>query len=321
VEHAYLSLLAIIPKNTPMEFRHLKFFLALCETRHFGRAARRLGTTQPNLTRQIRALEQELGAPLFSRDRRHVEVTDAGRSIEPLARRVLSLEGQIRHAARGKTRRKPVVVAHVPAALTTVVPPALRSLRQMLPEAQPQLVERFPPAVAAAVRNGEASLGFGVECDGNGLTSELLSSVPYAVVLDATHRLAKRRGPVRLAELAGDRWVTIPDDCRPTPRDLLLARMGELGFTSSSRTPCASQLGILALVAAGEGFALMPQTVAPIRFPGVAFKEAEEALPTFDVSLMWRQEEDCPEVLGLVESLRGGITTLRSTLEERSPSA
>ena len=123
-----------------MEFRHLRFFLALCETRHFGKAAQRLGTTQPNLTRQIRALEQELGAPLFSRDRRHVEITDAGRSLEPLARRVQSLEGQMHHAVRGGVRRDPVVVAHVPAALTTVVPPALRSLRQILPEAQPREV-------------------------------------------------------------------------------------------------------------------------------------------------------------------------------------
>jgi DNA-binding transcriptional LysR family regulator len=287
-----------------MEFRHLRFFLALCETRHFGRAAQRLGTTQPNLTRQIRTLEQELGAPLFSRDRRHVEITDAGRGIEPLARRVQSLEGQIRHAVRGGVRRDPVVVAHVPAALTTVVPPALRSLRQILPEAQPQLVERFPPAVAAAVRDGEASLGFGVECDGKGLASELLSSVPHAVVLNRTHRLAQRRGPVSIAQLAGDRWVTIPDDCRPTPRDLLLAHMEDLGFDGSSRRLCASKLGILALVAAGEGFAVMPLTVARMRFPGVVFKEAQEALPTFDVSLLWREEEDRPEILGLIESLR-----------------
>jgi DNA-binding transcriptional LysR family regulator len=287
-----------------MEFRHLRFFLALCETRHFGRAAQRLGTTQPNLTRQIRALELELGAPLFSRDRRRVEITDAGRTVEPLARRVQLLEGQIHHAVRGGVRGAPVVVAHVPASLTTVVPPALRSLKQIVPDAHPQLVERFPPAVAAAVRNGEASLGFGVECDGKGLASDRLSSVPYAVVLSSTHRLAQRRGPIPIAQLAGERWVTIPDDCRPTPRDLLLARMEELGFERSSRRPCASQLGILALVASGDGFALMPETVARMRFPGVVFKEPEEALPTFDVSLLWRKDEDSPEILALIESLR-----------------
>jgi len=106
-----------------MEFRHLRFFLALCETRHFGRAAQRLGTTQPNLTRQIRTLEQELGTPLFSRDRRRVDITDAGGTIEPLTRRVLSLEGQLHHAVGGGARRKPVVVAHAPAALTTSLPP------------------------------------------------------------------------------------------------------------------------------------------------------------------------------------------------------
>ncbi len=287
-----------------MEFRHLKFFLALCETRHFGKAAQRLGTTQPNLTRQIRALEQELGAPLFSRDRRRVEITDAGRAIEPLARRVQSLQGQIPHAVGGGVRRRPLVMAHVPAALTTVVPPALRSLKQILPEAEPQLVERFPPAVAAAVRSGEASLGFGVECEGKGLASDRLISCPYAVVLSRTHRLAQRRGRIPIAELAGDRWVTIPDDCRPTPRCLLLARMEELGFGGSSRRPFATQQGILALVAAGEGFALLPGPLARMRFPGVVFKAPEDLLPTFDVSLLWRVDEDSPDILRLIKSLR-----------------
>jgi DNA-binding transcriptional LysR family regulator len=286
-----------------MEFRHLRFFLTLCETCHFGRAAQRLGTTQPNLTRQIRALEQELGAPLFSRDRRRVEITDAGRTIEPLARRVQALEGQIHHAVGGGVRRGPVVVAHVPAALTTVVPPALRSLKQILPGAELQLVERFSPAVAAAVRSGEASLGFGVDCDGKGLASHRLTSVPYAVVLSRSHRLARRRGPIAIAQLASDCWVTIPDDCRPTPRCLLLARMEELGF-GGSRRPCATQQGILALVAAGEGFAVMPAALARMRFPGVVFKEAKDALPAFDVSLLWREDEDSPEILRLIESLR-----------------
>jgi DNA-binding transcriptional LysR family regulator len=288
-----------------MEFRHLRFFLALCETRHFGRAAQQLGTTQPNLTRQIRALEQELGSPLFSRDRRRVEITDAGRTVEPLARRVQSLEVQIRHSVGGDVRREPVVVAHVPAALTTVVPSALRFLKQILPEAEPQLMERFSPAVAAAVRSGEASLGFGAECDGKGLASHRLTSARYAMVLSRTHRLAQVRAPIPIAQLAGDRWVTIPDDCRSTPRCLLLARMEELGFGGSSRRPCATQQGVLALVAAGEGFALFPETSRGLRFPGVVFKETEDTLPTFDVSLFWREEEDRPEILRLIESLRG----------------
>lgn len=287
-----------------MEFRHLRFFLALCETRHFGRAAQRLGTSQPNLTRQIRALEQELGAPLFSRDRRRVEITEAGRTVEPLARRVHSLERQIHRAVGEGIRPEPLVVAHVPAALTTVVPPALRSLKEILPEAEPQLVERFPPAVAAAVRSGEATLGFGVECDGDGLASDRLTSVPYAVVLSRSHRLARRRGPIRMTDLAGERWVTIPDDCRPTPRCLLLARMEELGFGGSRRRACVTQQAILALVAAGEGFALLPGNLARMRFPGVVFREPEDVLPTFDVSLLWRQDEDSPGVLRLIESLR-----------------
>jgi DNA-binding transcriptional LysR family regulator len=304
-----------------MEFRHLRFFLALCETRHFGRAAQQLGTTQPNLTRQIRALELELGTRLFSRDRRRVDITDAGRTIEPLARRVLSLHGQIHHAVGGGARREPVVVAHVPAALTTVVPPALRSLQQILPQAEPQLVEGFSRAVTAAVRSGEASLGFGEECEGSGLASDRLISGPYAVVLSRMHRLAQMRGRIPIAQLAGDRWVTIPDDCRPTPRDLLLDRMEALGFESSSRRPHGTLQGILALVAANEGFAVLPGYVARTRFPGVVFKEPKDALPTFNLSLLWREDEDRPEILRLIESLRGTGGALAEMPRRRQGSA
>ncbi len=289
-----------------MEFRHLKFFLALCETSHFGRAAQQLGTTQPNLTRQIRALEQELGASLFSRDRRRVEITNAGRTIEPLARRVQSLEGQIHRAVSGGARKASIVMAHVPAALTTVVPPAVLSLKQIVPHAELQLVELFPPAVAAAVRSGEASLGFGIGCDGDGLASACVASIPYALVLSRTHRLALRRGSISLAHLAGERWVTIPDDCRPLPRCRMLARVSELGL-ASARRQCPTQQGIMALVAAGEGFGLMPETLARMRYPGVIFKQPQERLPTFDILLLWREDEDRPEILRLIESLRGTV--------------
>jgi DNA-binding transcriptional LysR family regulator len=245
-----------------------------------------------------------------------VEITDAGRTIEPLARRITSLEGQIQHAAGRDVGRTHVVVAHVPAALTTVVPQVLQSLKQVLPQAELQLVERFPPAVAAAVRNGEASLGFGVDCDGRGLASDRLTSVPYAVVLSRSHRLAQKRRPIPIAQLAVDRWVTIPDDCRPTPRCLLRARMEELGFEGSSRRPCATQQGILALVAAGEGFGLLPGSLARMRFPGVVFKEPKDVLPTFDISLLWREDEDRPDILRLIELLRGVPRAHPETLKQ-----
>jgi DNA-binding transcriptional LysR family regulator len=80
--------------------------------------------------------------------------------------------------------------------------------------------------------------------------------------------------------------------------------MEELGFLGASRRPCATQQGILTLVAAGEGFALLPETSRELRFPGVVFKKPEDTLPTFDVSLLWREEEERPEILGLIEFLR-----------------
>src|SRR5204863_6825046 len=119
-----------------MEFRHLRYFVAVAEELHFGRAAARLHLSQPPLSQQIRTLEEELGLKLFSRDRRRVELTHAGGVFLTDAKQILS---QMEHAAQAARRADrgqigPLVVACAPLAVQTVLPMILKTFRKEHPE-------------------------------------------------------------------------------------------------------------------------------------------------------------------------------------------
>lgn len=294
-----------------MELRHIRYFLELCETSHFGRAAQRLYTSQPNLSRQIRGLERELGCALFARDRRGMEITEAGRKIIPLARQLKELENQIRSTVSGRASVKRVVIGHVPAALTSIVPRALRVFKKEFPHLDFRLREMFPSPLIAALRSGEADLGFGVEAPPAGFGSAPLAAIPYSIVLRRSHRLARGGKPVSLQRLRGERWITIPDEFRPQGCRLL-ARMRGLGFGEANRTDVETQQAIIGLVAAGEGFAVMPHGLSKLRFPEVVFRRPLERLPDFNLTLIWRKNDRDPETRRFVASARGLARRLAS---------
>ena len=126
-----------------MEFRHLRYFVAVAEELHFGRAAARLHLSQPPLSQQIRTLEEELGLKLFTRDRRRVELTHAGSVFLADAKKILSQMEQASEAARRAERGQigPLVVACGPLAVQTVLPLVLKTFRGKYPEVDLRIKE------------------------------------------------------------------------------------------------------------------------------------------------------------------------------------
>src|SRR5689334_21197125 len=179
-----------------MEFRHLRYFIAVAEELHFGRAAARLHLSQPPLSQQIRTLEEELGLKLFSRNRRRVELTHAGTVFLKEAKQILS---QMEHAAEAARRAErgqigPLVVACGPLAVQTVLPQILKRFRTEHPEVDLTVKEANAGDLLDVLQEKKADVGLLIP----NFTSERLQrqsclTLPLVAAVPKNHPLAKRR--------------------------------------------------------------------------------------------------------------------------------
>src|SRR5215470_3343253 len=144
-----------------MELRHLRYFVAVAEELHFGRAAIRLHMAQPPLSQQIRQLEQEIGVTLLNRTKRRVELTPAGRAFLEEARRTLAqAERSVRtaqRASRGETGF--LAIGFVPTADLDVLPRVLRAWRRRCPDVEVELSALSPAQQVEALREGRIQVG------------------------------------------------------------------------------------------------------------------------------------------------------------------
>jgi DNA-binding transcriptional LysR family regulator len=144
-----------------VEFRHLRYFVAVADELHFGRAAKKLGIRQPPLSQQIRRLEKDLGVPLFDRNSRRVQLTAAGRTLLPAARQMLAQALAAReaaqHAGRGETGQ--LALGFVGSATMTLLPAALRRFRATYPTVTLSLREMTTVQQVQALRSGGLDVG------------------------------------------------------------------------------------------------------------------------------------------------------------------
>jgi DNA-binding transcriptional LysR family regulator len=257
-----------------IELRHLRYFLAVAETLHFGRAATRLGMAQPPLSQQIKRLEALVGAPLFERTTRGVSLTAAGtmlreRATATMARLADDLE-QTRRVARGEEGR--LTVGFSGSVMFTELPAAIQQYRRAYPRVEVQLREMWTSEQLMALGDGSIDVGFLRDGERRPeLAITPLLREPFHVVLPADHTLRRRR-TVDPASLEGEPFV------------LFSRRMGNLAYDRTMR--CCLDAGFLPtivqeapqfptlirLVAAGLGISLVPACVATIAFPGAIYR-------------------------------------------------
>ncbi|HUI82268.1 MAG TPA: LysR substrate-binding domain-containing protein [Bryobacteraceae bacterium] len=276
-----------------MDLRRLRYFLAVAEELHFGRAAERVGIAQPPLTQQIHKLESELGCPLFVRGRKTV-LTEAGNTLLEQARRILEQAERAaemtRRAARGEQGQ--LVVGAPPSVMLSALPAVIRKYRQEFPAVQFTLRELSTSAIENALRAGEIDVGFLRETRPEPpLESQILFEEPVVAVLPASHPLAARK-TVALAALRHEPFLFFPRRLGPAFYDKLISFCSQAGFVPDVVQEATQWQSVVCLVEAGMGVSLAPGCVERFRWAGVAYRPLHQ-LRTL-VTACWRHEPPSP---------------------------
>ena len=295
--------------------RQLWMFLAVAEERHFGRAAARLGMSQPPLTEQIKVLEQSLKLQLFERSRRGTQLSAAGAAILPAVRQfagqVEHLERVVREVASGQSG-----VLHVGAitsAMLDTVPPLLNELKRAHPSLTVFVREIDSVEAVPALLSGELDMAF-VRIDGDvgeGISTLPLTEDRLAVALPDGHKLAALPR-VRLQSLAAEQLVMSSRQVSPVYFDMLTAICRAHGFTPRVLHEVRSVASQVAYVGCGQGVALVPASMKKLAPANVVIRPLKEKVMVVTAALAWNTARFHP----LVEV---AVQWLEKTYRKRRP--
>lgn len=290
-----------------MELRHLRYFLAVAEERHFGRAAERLHIAQPPLSRQIRQLEAEIGVQLLERTTRRVELTAAGHAYAARARAVLaavdSANGEARRIAAGE--QGTVSIGFTGSATYELLPRVSRAVGQQLPQLRLRLHgELLTPDQVLGLHDGSLDLGLlRPPVRDPQIRTEPLTSEPLIVALPDSDPLAAGAA-VDLADLADASFISYPSRRRSVMYDVGIAACAAAGFTPHIVQQAAQTSALVSLVAAGLGVALVPQSVSQLSISGIAYRSIRGSAPRVDLVAAYRQGDASPHLERVLEVVR-----------------
>jgi DNA-binding transcriptional LysR family regulator len=279
-----------------MELRHLRYFVAVAEELHFGRAAQRLHIAQPPLSQQIRRLEQDLGGCLFHRTNRRVELTDAGRALLVEARLTLAQAERARdvvsRTARGEVGQ--LLVGHMASAELNVFPRLLPAFRRRHPGVEVVFQLAGESEQLQMLRDGQIHAGFlRVPAVDHALTVKPIFREPLVAVLPARHPLARHRS-VTLAELRDERFIFFPRRFAPTYYDALMAIFRDAGVEPRIVHDTNRLHTVLSLVATGRGVSLTGKCVERLGRPGIVCRPLRPRVPNIEMAIAYDSRNPSP---------------------------
>lgn len=272
-----------------IDIRQMRYFVALAETLHFGRAAERLHISQPPLSRQIAALERELGAKLLVRHSRHASLTHAGRQFLEDSRAALAAFDQACRNARLAEQGElgELSIGFMMHAAHSVLPGLARRFMDAHPGIRVELREIFPGALADAVLTGRVDAGILFDPGPmRGLATHCIHEERLCVALHPGHRLAARE-TVEARDLDGEGLIAAPSEIVPVLRDAILRYCRAAGVEPAFRLEAQLQQTIVSLVGENLGVAIVPESLAKLGLANVAFR-ALKAAPTVAYAVAWR---------------------------------
>ncbi|MDN5919054.1 MAG: LysR substrate-binding domain-containing protein [Pseudonocardia sp.] len=289
-----------------MELRQLRYFVTVAQTRHFGRAAERLHMAQSPLSQAIRQLESQVGATLFDRTTRRVDLTPAGEAFLADAVRILSsvedARTRVESIAAGHTGV--LTVGTTDLAAYRVLPRLARAATREMPG----VTLRFVPGLLTAAQEEalvERRIDIGVlrpPLLRPELTVRSLTREPMVVAVPDGHRLSGS-GPVQLGDLRAEGFVVYGVPGSVVDSVVVQACLHE-GFLPRRAGEAAQTPILLTLVAAGSGIAVLPESVRALRVDGVAYLPLADEV-TVGMALAWRSEDRSPALVRLIDALEG----------------
>jgi DNA-binding transcriptional LysR family regulator len=297
-----------------MELRHLRYFVAVAEERHFGRAAERLHIAQPPLSQQIRRLEAELGAPLLHRTTRRVELAPAGEVLLARARDILAAVDaateDARRAARGEFGR--LAIGFTGSATYALLPALADALREALPGVVLELRgELLTPAQVEGLLDGSLDLGLlRPPVRDHSLEVEILRREPLVAVLPATHRLAAAPA-VPLEQLEEEPFVMYPSHFRSVLHDAVEDTCAAHGFHPRVALEVSETATLVSFVAAGLGVSLVPDSVRHMTVEGAVYRPLAREAAEVELAVAWRRDDDAPVVGRALEVVRRALGATR----------
>ena len=280
-------------KDINMELRHLRYFIAVAEELHFGRAAVRLHIAQPPLSQQIRKLEDELGVPLFNRTKRRVQLTDAGRAFLPEARCTLAQAERAVQAAQRAHRGEigHLEVGFVSSAMAGLMPGILQTFCSRFPDVELVLHQLLTSEQVQALRERRIHAGFlRPPIDDDTLVCETVLREPLIVLLPKTHILADRP-QIRLITLADENFVLPPHSPPFGLRDQMTSLCQQAGFTPRVTQVVTHYPAIVGFVAAGLGISILPASIQMLQQPGVVYRPLQDRPLWREMAVAWRGDE------------------------------
>jgi DNA-binding transcriptional LysR family regulator len=286
-----------------IELRHLRYFVAVAEELHFGRAAQRLHLSQPPLSQQIMKLEEILGHALFVRTSRSVSLTGAGEAFLLRARRTLRNVqrdmDETRSIGRGEVGS--LNVGFVGSGMLVTLPGIFKTYREAYPRVHLQLHESFTSRVMEGLENG--TLDVGILRDGDpaeGLQIRTILSEPFVAVLPRTHRCAGQKS-ISPAVLREEPFVHYPRTAGARAFDKPLAIFEAHGFQPKIVQEASHWLTILRLVGAGFGVSIAPACVRRIASAEVVCVPLRGVKVMSHIELAWLVGESRPIVEGFAQ--------------------
>ena len=291
-----------------MDLHHLRHFVAVADELHFGRAAARLGMSQPPLSQSIQRLEASLGVQLFKRTRASVRLTPAGIALLPHAQGTLQqaelAERVVHQAARGELAL--LRVGFIPWSLTRALPRAIRQFRLRWQGVQVHLYERVSRQQVASLKSADLDLAvISLNATGTaGLETRLVETSRLVVAVPTAWPLSKRAG-LRFADLADQPFVIFPPSLSPASHDTFEAACRAAGFRPHITQETAQPFTMLSMVANELGVALIQSTAATMTPEGVTLVPIIDAPASFqtDIALAWMPHSLTPALRAFIDTV------------------